>query len=196
MAILKLIPGQKINLTVRSIEEVEGNYGPQYKFSGATADDANATLFLNVDTALRQLARAGFPSADAVVNTTIEVERVEKNGTKYTNISRLAVAHRVATTPAGPGMPQPSSPPVSTNGYDAQGRDFLDRQQETGAPPADESVSRLDGVLSLHDVCVMHATKSTARILKDAGFTPTAADILAAAATQMIGAQKIGARVG
>jgi hypothetical protein len=71
--------------------------------------------------------------------------------------------------------------------------------QETGAPPAgqsDESVSRLDGVLSLHDVCVMHATKSTARILKDAGFTPTAADILAAAATQMIGAQKIGARVG
>jgi hypothetical protein len=158
MAILKLIPGQKINLTVRSIEEVEGNYGPQYKFSGATADDANATLFLNVDTALRQLARAGFPSADAVVNTTIEVERVEKNGTKYTNISRLAVAHRVATTPAGPGMPQPSSPPVSTNGYDAQGRDFLDRQQETGAPPhVVPNLERLDAIFNTYSACFAFA---------------------------------------
>ena len=71
--------------------------------------------------------------------------------------------------------------------------------QETGAPPsampraARDEPTKLDGVLSLHDVCVMHSAKRTKELLMQQGLIPTAADILAAAATQMIAAQKVGA---
>jgi hypothetical protein len=184
--ILKMIPGQRIHFTVTNTEEVKGNFGPQIKFSGTTPDDSDAVMFLNVDAAHRQLGRIGLDTS-SVVGRTVEFARTEKNGTKYTDINLPANG-------APPKAKVDQTPRAYSSGPHIPGIDGP--YQETGAPPADESVSRLDGVLSLHDVCVMHATKSTARILKDAGFTPTAADILAAAATQMIGAQKIGARVG
>jgi hypothetical protein len=172
--IIKLIPGQKINLTVSAVEEVEGNYGPQYKFSGSTPDDANATLYLNVDTALKQLQRAGYANVDAVVNTTLEVERVEKNGTKYTNLSRVngAAKQSNAKQPYSSGAPLP---------------------WEDGAPePTTTTVSKLDALLNLYHTIEDNILSVSAKKFATSGVGASPESIAAQIATVFIAAKDRG----
>jgi hypothetical protein len=112
MSILKLNPGDRVSLTVRNVEVVEGNYGPQYKFSGETPGDSCAVIFLNLEPADKQLARAGLKSG-TLVGETIDIERVEKNGTKYTNIyraSNITPSQQKQPFSAGPRIPQMDEP--------------------------------------------------------------------------------------
>lgn len=141
MPILKLIPGQKINLTVRSVERVEGNFGPQLMFTGETPDDSNATLYLNIGPAERQLDRIGL-SAETVIGQTVEIARTEKNGTKYTDINRVNGSPPVQHTPKAAQVKQAytSGPPI--RGLDEDGPAALP--------------SRLDSLFSLYSVCLDH----------------------------------------
>jgi hypothetical protein len=175
--ILKLIPGQRINFTVAKTEEVQGNFGPQIKFTGETPDDADAVLFLNVDTAQRQLARIGYDT-QSVIGRTVEFARTEKNGTKYTDINRVST------------MPQPHSPPVATSGKApySSGGPLPFEQSETGAPPSSAvEVPTLDRVFHTYDVCFDHAY-SVAH--KKMGNDCTHEGIAAMAATLFIQAHK------
>jgi hypothetical protein len=55
-----------------------------------------------------------------------------------------------------PRTAAPTAPP--SNGYDAQGRDFLDRQQETGAPPhVVPNLERLDAIFNTYSACFAFA---------------------------------------
>lgn len=80
MAILKLAEGP-VTATITAVEEVEGNFGPQMKFSTDTGD----LLFINALPATKQLARLKL-DLDTVVGATLRFEQVKKNGTTFTNI--------------------------------------------------------------------------------------------------------------
>ena len=148
MSILKMIPGQKIAFTVERVEQVEGKFGPQYAFRGETPDDTDAVMYLNVDAAERQLSRIGLTHS-SVVGQTVEFERTEKNGTKYTNINRTNGAPPVVDFKKLNQQKQAySSGPA------------LPYEQETGAPPHGESGSvhqKVDKMFSVYDVCLDHA---------------------------------------
>jgi hypothetical protein len=167
MAILKMVPGQKIAFTVARVEEVEGKFGPQYAFHGSTPDDADALMYMNVDAAQRQLARINL-SITSVAGQTVEFARTEKNGTKYTDINR------VASAPAPTGKQPFTAGPLLP--YE---------QQETGAPPAAKTVPSLDKLFNLYDTCFAHAYSLAERTLKqDAsheGISAMAATIFIAA---------------
>lgn len=98
--ILKLEAGQRIAFAVRGTEVVEGKFGQQIKFSGDTPA-GDAILFLNIDPARRQLARIALDER-TVVGQTVEFERVNKEGTLFTNINRVN----------GNGSPQPTTAPA------------------------------------------------------------------------------------
>ena len=181
--ILKLIPGQRINFTVSNTEEVQGNYGPQIKFTGQTPDDDNAVLFLNVDTATRQLARIGL-DAQSVVGRQVEFARTEKNGTKYTDINKPSA------------MPQPSVKPLTTQGkepYSSGPALPYEVEQETGAPPA-VVTNKADGfqrLFSHYDVCMDHALQ-VAKKMETAGVGSDPEAVAAIAATLLIQADRQG----
>lgn len=147
--IIKLIPGQRIALTVAKTEEVEGNYGPQIKFSGSTPDDHDAAIFLNVETAQQQLSRINL-GVESVIGHTVEIERVEKNGRKFTNINRLDSVAATAGNKAS----------TAKQAF-AAGGPLPWEQEETGAPPvaapAKADTGKLDRMFALYDVCLDHA---------------------------------------
>lgn len=179
MSILKLNPGDRVSLTVRSIDVVQGNYGPQYKFSGSTPDDTDAVLFLNVEPADKQLTRANL-SSTSVIGQTIDVERVEKNGTKYTNIYRAGNG-AVAT--------QPTVRPVATSGK-------LPYSSGPEIPGIDDDVAptkdtRWNTLFNAYDVCLDHALVAARKLEKaEIGSSPEA--VAAMAATLLIQADRQG----
>lgn len=172
MATLKLIPGQRVNLRIDGVEQVQGNFGPQYAFKGATPDDQNATLYLNVDTADRQLARLGRDTS-SIVGQTIEVARTEKNGTKYTDFNWPGTA---PLQPAPRSTPQPSSRPVSTQGKEPY---------SAGPVIPGIDVPQLDDLFNVYDVCLGHA-QTAARAIPNA----TPETVASIAATLFIQAAK------
>ena len=180
--ILKLIPGQRINFTVQGVDLVQGNFGPQYKFIGATPDDANAVLVLNVDAAQRQLNRIGM-NADNVAGQTLEFARTEKNGTKYTDINLPSK------------MPQPAVKPLTTSGkapYSSGGPLPYETQSETGAPPV--VANKVDGFERLfkhYDVCMDHALHVATK-MECAGVGSDPEAVAAIAATLLIQADRQG----
>lgn len=105
MAIHKLAEGP-ITLTVMSVELSEGNYGPQYRFTG---EDGTA-VFVSESSATKQLGRIGL-TVESVVGKTIFLEQVQKNGTRYTNIALstpgAAAARPAASAPAAAAAPAP-----------------------------------------------------------------------------------------
>lgn len=178
--ILKLIPGQRINFTVAAIEEVTGNFGPQLKFVGATPDDANAVMFLNVEPAQRQLARLHLDSYN-VIGRTVEFARTEKNGTKYTDIN----------LPAN-GTDKPK--PLSTSGkapYSSGPALPYETESETGAPPVANKAEGFQRLFNAYDVCFAHAlTKAALMDKAEVGSSPEA--VAAIAATLLIQADRQG----
>jgi len=170
MSIIKLEPGQKILFTVALTESVEGNFGPQVKFTSTTGD----TLFLNVEPAERQLGRIGYTTA-SVRGQTVEFERIVKDGKKFTNINKpgaqkLATASLPTAHSAGPHIPEIDGP-----------------YQETGAPPVDaepdELSPRMRKLLADYDVCWGHAVELARR---DLGNDASHEGISAQAATMFI----------
>jgi hypothetical protein len=176
--ILKLIPGQRINFTVEQVEEVKGNFGPQIKFTGATPDDADAVLFLNVEPATRQLERIGL-DVKSVIGRTVEFERIEKNGTKYTNINRAEQA--------------PAPKPAASNVKQAVslGGPLPYELSETGAPPITVD-PRLSKLFTVYDNCLDHALAVAKEKMdaSDVGSSPEA--VAAMAATLFIAAKEKG----
>lgn len=182
MSIIKLVPGQRVTFGVGGTELVEGNYGPQIKFSGATPDDPSAVLFLNVEPATRQLERIGL-TMDSVVGQRVEIERVEKNGTKYTNIYKANGAAPVQTKPA-------AAPTSTAKMAFSSGAALPWENEETGAPPADALPhEKLDHQFRIYDLCLDHAhAAAKQRFGKDV----TDEAVAAMAATLYIQAQKVG----
>lgn len=158
MSILKLDPGTKVTMAVKSAEQVEGKFGPQIKFAGTTFDDPDAAIFLNVDPAFRQLDRIGF-SVSSVIGQTVEFERVEKNGTKFTNINRTKNRDGTASAPdaaAYAPTPKPAAPNAK-QAYSAGGP-LPWEHEETGAAPTDALPhEKLDHQFAVYDLCFSHA---------------------------------------
>jgi hypothetical protein len=186
MAILKLIPGQRINFTVEGVSRVDGNFGPQYKFIGQTPDDGDAALFLNIATADRQMDRLGY-DAESIVGETIEVERTEKNGTKYTNFNRsnASPAHPVMKA-AGPGMPQPAAKPVSTSG-----KQPYESGPRIPAMDGDVDVPKLDRLFGLYSACLDHVLAVEVPKLNRASIGASPEAVGAMTATLLIQASKL-----
>lgn len=181
MAILKMIPGQRINFDVQAVEHVQGNFGPQYKFDGATPDDDHATIFLNTQTAERQLARVGL-DVQSVIGRTVEFARTEKNGTKYTDINLPS------------RMPQPTTKPVATSGkepyFSGPAIPGIDNV-ETGAPPAQNKAEGFERLFQHYDVCMDHALQVAGKMEK-AGVGSDPEAVAAIAATLLIQADRQG----
>lgn len=181
MAILKLEPGQKVIFDVREADEVKGNFGPQIKFSSPGGD----VLFLNVDTAVKQLGRIGL-TLTTVLGQTVEFERIEKNGTKYTNINKpgaakLGVPSNVKQElSSGPLIPGMDDGPYT----------------ETGAPPSVESGSvypRLQKLFDVYDVCLDHVISNVAPKLNKSDIGASPESVAAIVATLYISAKDLGA---
>jgi len=81
MPIHKLADGP-ITITVAQVETVQGNFGPQVKF---TAEDGTS-VYVNELPATKQLARLNL-TMDDVVGKAIHLEQVKKNGTTFTNMA-------------------------------------------------------------------------------------------------------------
>jgi hypothetical protein len=193
MSIIKIQQGDTIHFTVTSIvRDVPSNnpkYKPQHKFIGSTPDDPDAAVFMSTVSAERQLGRLGL-TLDSVVGQTIEFakpgEYVDINRPSGASPAPRAAAPVKQPFTSGPHIPGMDGPrPIATPEY--------------GNVPAQQAAvdalraNRLDGVLNLHDVCVDHSLAVTVKKLTTAGIPVTAADVLSAAATMMIGAQKVGA---
>jgi hypothetical protein len=172
MAILKLEPGQKALFTIASIEDVEGNFGPQWKFTATNGD----AMFLNVDTAERQLSRIGYSRA-AVIGQTVEFERIQKGAQKFTNINKPGDAKLAASTEkqsfsAGPLVPG------------------MDDQDRVVVPPT-AVVNRLEGLFNLYGVCLDQAIVQAKKLDKaEIGHSPEA--VASMCATMFIAAKDKG----
>lgn len=104
MPIHKLAEGP-ITITVAQVETVQGNFGPQVKF---TAEDGTS-VYVNELPASKQLARLNL-TMDDVVGKAIHLEQVKKNGTTFTNIALAGAgmtdSPRAAAAPTSPAAPK------------------------------------------------------------------------------------------
>jgi len=175
MSIVKLEPGQKQLFEVAGVEQVEGKFGPQFKFTEARGD----IMFLNVDAALRQLGRIGL-TAETSVGYILEFERVEKDGTKYTNINKPGAAKLAAAPTAKQAFTTGGHIPEIDGPY-----------TETGAPPheAPSTADKLLKLFQVYDVCFDHALSLAHRTQ---GTKATYEGIAAQAATLFIQAAQRG----
>ena len=205
MSILKLEPGQRVNLSITQVSTVEGKFGPQYLFTGSTPDESDVALYLNVKTADQQFSRLGMSALDAE-GQTVEIERIEKGGVKYTNINRPSGASRSGVVPvgnlAGPVQTATASSPASTakqaftSGPHIAGMDAPVcpvAEPEYGDEAAQQKavdalkVNRLDALVTLYRTCFTEAV-SVAKLVP--ATTPvTHEGISAMAATIFIAAK-------
>ena len=80
MAIHKLANGP-ITLTIASIQNTEGNFGPQMCFNG----DNDVAVFISELSGSKQLARLNL-TAESAIGKTLHFEQIKKDGKTYTNI--------------------------------------------------------------------------------------------------------------
>lgn len=112
MAIHKLANGP-ITLTIASIQNTEGNFGPQVCFNG----DNDVAVFISELSATKQLARINL-TAETAIGQTLHFEQIKKDGKTYTNILLAgdgAVSGSSATpsyTPAAPAAKAPVDLPA------------------------------------------------------------------------------------
>ena len=184
--ILKLSPGTKAVMTVKSADEVEGNYGPQIKFAGSTPDDPDAVVFMNVDPAMRQLERIGF-SFTSVVGQTVEFEKTppKADGKSFTNINR---ANGVPSHPLQSSKPNTHA----KQGFSSGGP--LPGEVEAGFSDGSDKLptEKLAAIFRVYDKCWDHAFKVAHEKM---GADCTHEGIAAQAATIFIQAAQRGALV-
>lgn len=174
MSTIKLQVGEPVTLTVTGTAQVEGNFGPQVKF-----DSDEGTVYLKDTTADQQLGRLGL-DRETVVGETITIEKVEKNGRTFTNISRAG---------RGSAAPSRAPQPLAAGGYDPQGRDFLDQhtQHEDAAvraiaqagTGAEQKMAVMDKHFQLHAFCLDHVLVAEVPKLVKAGVPVTTEGIAA-----------------
>jgi hypothetical protein len=119
MATHKLSQGPLVISVVRT-EIVEGKFGSQVKFVGIDCSSGyEVDLYVNEDTALRQLERLGFDAQTAVDNA-FHVEQVQKDSRTYTNFRRATDAEvnggarpSAPAAPAAAGVPGPGPRPAA-----------------------------------------------------------------------------------
>lgn len=96
MAIHKLSDGP-ITLQIKSVEEVEGNFGPQWKFEGTNGD----LVFLSSSAAERQVTRLNLDS-QSVVGQILHFSQTKKDGKTFNNIALAGAQPPAGATPAAP----------------------------------------------------------------------------------------------
>lgn len=97
MPMHKLAEGP-ITMTVAAIQEVEGNFGTQYKLTSTDGVD----VYVNVKSFERQLTRLSLDT-ESVVGETIRMEQVKKDGTTFTNVYKANPADVGVSAPASAG---------------------------------------------------------------------------------------------
>jgi len=98
MPIHKLAEGP-VTITVASVETVQGNFGPQVKFTSEEGFD----VYVNELPAQKQLARLNL-TMDDVAGKVLHLEQVKKNGTTFTNISLAGSGSASAPRAAAPAQ--------------------------------------------------------------------------------------------
>ena len=165
MAIHKLANGP-ITMTVASITEVEGQYGAQWEFN-----DGETSVFINPDTAARQLGRLNL-DAETALGTTLAFEQVNKAGKTYTNIT-----HANAGAQAN-AAPRPAAPARAAGAAPAAPRAAV-------APPRAAGMT-VEEAGDLYRQCVRAAVATIGVALDEAGIPVDGQVIQSAAATIFI----------
>jgi hypothetical protein len=98
MAIHKLANGP-LTMTVASITPMQGNFGPQFKLTGADGTD----VFLSEGAVANQLGRLNL-TVESVVGVTLHMEQVKKDGKTFTNLALASEQAVAASAPAAPKM--------------------------------------------------------------------------------------------
>lgn len=165
MSVHKLSNGPLV-ISVVGAQVVEGNFGMQVEFFGVDlSTDYEVKVYVNQDTAIRQLERLGL-DMNTVVGRSLHIEQVKKDGRTYTNF-RNATAGEVQGQGAAPSAP--ASAPAHA----------------PAAPRAQVDVSKE------YRGCLQDAVEC-ADFLSEAGFPCDATNVIAMAATLFI--QKSKAR--
>lgn len=116
MPVHKLANGP-ITLTIASVVESEGQYGPQVKFVGQDGME----VYVNKAPADRGVGRLNL-TMDTIVGQTIKFQQVKKDGKTFTNLDLAAPGSEGIGAPAAPaGAPAPvaASPRRSVEELDA-----------------------------------------------------------------------------
>lgn len=159
MPVHKLANGP-ITLTIASVTESEGQYGPQVKFTGQDGME----VYVNKAPADRGLGRLNL-TAETVVGQTVKFQQVKKDGKTFTNLDLAA--------PGTEGIGAPATATVST--------------AAPVAPAPRRSVEDLD---ALYEQCLGIAMKHLVGKFDDAGIAYDGATIVSATATLFIQATK------
>lgn len=161
MATHKLSQGPLVISVVRT-EVVEGKFGSQIKFVGIDCSSGyEVDLYVNEDTALRQLERLGF-DADTAVDSAFHVEQVQKDARTYTNFRR-------ATDAEVNGGARPPAPAASA---------------AAGVPATRPAAPTVD-VSHMYRTTLQEAVEC-ADFLAEAGYPCDATNVIAVAATLFI----------
>lgn len=161
MPVHKLANGP-ITLTIASVTESEGQYGPQVKFTGQDGME----VYVNKAPADRGLGRLNL-TAETVVGQTVKFQQVKKDGKTFTNLDLAA--------PGTEGIGAPATATASTATPVAY------------APSPRRSVEELD---ALYEQCLGIAMKHLVGKFDDAGIAYDGATIVSATATLFIQATK------
>jgi hypothetical protein len=135
MAILKLEVGKPITMRVASVEQAEGQFGPQTKFEFRNGD----VLFLSRTTAERQLERIG----GLAPNEIVRFEKVQKGTKTFVNIDRVDESESGASEGNGTGgahsAPRSGAPTTGKGASAAEGSGPKSPPATTPAAPAKPS---------------------------------------------------------
>jgi hypothetical protein len=155
-----------VTLTVAAIATVTSEKFNTLQFM--LTDTNGDTLYVGRDAALKQFARLGL-TEETIVGETVRVERVEKNGTKFTNFYRATPGS--VSAPAAAGSASADAAP---------------------AAPARAAVAPMDlaTAAALYSQCVDKAIATLAVQCEAAGIAFDASAIQAAAATLFIRVSK------
>ena len=92
-----------LTLTVVGVEQVQGKFGAQVLFHGEDGTD----VYLSEMAAVKQLGRLNL-DLDSVVGQTLYLEQIKKNGTTYTNVSKVNAGAAPAARAAAPQAQAPA----------------------------------------------------------------------------------------
>ncbi|NBX31372.1 MAG: hypothetical protein EBR07_01385 [Planctomycetes bacterium] len=106
MAIHKLANGP-ITMTVASVAQKEGNFGPQYCFTGIDGTD----VYVSETAGAQQLGRLNL-SIESCIGATITMGQVKKDNKTFTNFA-LASADAAGTPAPVVNTPAPAAPKLT-----------------------------------------------------------------------------------
>lgn len=118
--IVKVTIENSCTMTVQSVSEAQGQYGPQLRFEGQDGNGAVA-VFEKLERADEQLRRAGLDRSSVVGRTiTLFKENATSNGKTFPAL-RISVADSGGARPAVAAAIAPSAPaPTNGNGLKAK----------------------------------------------------------------------------